>query len=142
MKTSIHLKQRTARSGFTLMEMILVLAIIALLVGLGIFSTANIGLQAERQKAEADIQTMKMNLQRYKTMCKQFPSQSQGLDSLVSSPSPRPNGWMQFVDSKEALLDPWGNLYQYRNPGKTNRNSPDVFSSGPDGQVGSEDDVE
>ena len=142
MKTSFkHLRRHSAR-GFTLMEMILVLAIIALLVGLGINAAQNVGLQAEITTTKANLNTMRMNLQRYKSMAGTLPSQAQGLEALSTRPSgnPAPRAWLKFTD-ESALLDAWQSKFQYRNPGKRNKTSFDVFSFGPDQQEGTEDDI-
>ena len=146
MNTSLNLTSRQRRllrsSGFTLMEMILVLAIIGILVGLGIFAMRGVVGDAEIAKAGADSQTMKINLTRYKTMAGYLPTQAQGLEALVKKPSgnPAPRSWRQLMDAS-ALTDPWGHPYQYRNPGKRDTSSYDVYSMGPDGQDGTADDV-
>ena len=141
MNTSLRATRRTVR-GFTLMEMILVLAIISLLVGLGIYSLTNVGTSSEMVAANANVHTLDTNLIRYKTMAGALPSQAQGLKALTIRPSgdPAPNMWVQCVEPN-ALIDPWGKPYQYRNPGKRKTNGYDVYSLGPDGVDGTEDDI-
>ena len=75
--TNRRLRGQLAR-GFTLMEMILVLAIISVLVGLGVFAMTNVLGDAEAGKALADIRTMETNLIRFKTMAGRYPTQSEG----------------------------------------------------------------
>ena len=135
-------RSRLQRSGFTLMEMILVLAIIGILVGLGIFAMKGVVGDAEIGKAMADIRTLETNIVRYRTMAGFVPSQSQGLEAMAKKPSgsPAPKSWRQLMDPS-ALTDPWGHPYQYRNPGKRNTAGYDVYSMGPDGQDGTADDV-
>ena len=145
MKTSLKLVRRSRRhlrQGFTLMEMILVLAIIGILVGLGIFAMKGVVGDAEIGRATADIRTLETNIVRYRTMAGFVPSQAQGLEALAKKPSgnPAPRSWRQLMDAS-ALLDPWGHPYQYRNPGKKNQGGYDVYSMGPDGQDGTADDV-
>lgn len=145
MKTSLKFssrRRRLLRSGFTLMEMILVLAIIGILVGLGIFAMKGVVGDAEIGKAMADIRTLQTNIVRYRTMAGFVPSQSQGLEALAKKPSgnPAPRSWRQLMDPS-ALTDPWGHPYQYRNPGKKETGGYDVYSMGPDGQDGTQDDV-
>lgn len=133
---------RSQGSGFTLMEMMLVLFIIALLLGGGVYLMQNVGQDAEIAKAEADIKTWETNLIRYKTKALFLPTQQQGLEAMVTEPTsePRPKRWSQLA-KPEALMDPWGNHYQYRNPGKHNPQGYDVFSYGPDKLEGTRDDI-
>lgn len=128
--------------GYTLMEMILVLFIISLLLGGGVFLMQGVGQDAEVMKARADIKTWETNLIRYKTKALMLPTQSQGLEAMVKEPTsePKPKMWTP-MSKPEALMDPWGHKYQYRNPGKSNPQSYDVFSLGPDGQEGTADDI-
>ena len=145
MKTSFNhtsRSRRLLRRGFTLMEMILVLAIIGILVGLGIVAMKGVVGDAEIGKAMADIRTMQTNIVRYRTMAGFIPSQAQGLEALAKKPSgnPAPRSWRQLMDPS-ALLDPWGHPYQYRNPGKKEVGGYDIYSMGPDGQDGTADDV-
>ena len=144
MNTSFNITARRRhllRQGFTLMEMILVLAIIGILVGLGIFAMKGVVGDAEIGKATADIRTMETNIVRYRTMAGFVPTQQQGLEALSKKPSgnPPPRSWRQLMDPS-ALLDPWGHPYQYRNPGKKNPSGYDIYSMGPDGQDGTADD--
>jgi len=128
--------------GFTLMEMMLVLFIIALILGGGVYLMKNVGQDAEISKAKADTSAWETNLIRFKTRNLFLPTQQQGLEALVTQPNsdPKPKIWVQLA-KPEALNDPWGHKYQYRNPGKHNPSSYDVFSLGPDGIEGTNDDV-
>lgn len=124
------------------MEMILVLAIIGILVGMGIFTMKGVVRDAEIGKAVADIRTLQTNIVRYRTMAGFVPSQSQGLEAMVKKPSgnPAPRSWRPLMEDS-SLLDPWGHPFQYRNPGKKDPTGYDVYSMGPDGQDGNQDDV-
>lgn len=128
--------------AFTLMEMILVLAIIGVLVGLGIFAMKNVLVDSYMGRARADLATLRTNLVRYKTVTGFLPGQDQGLEALAKKPSgnPVPKTWYKFCH-ESALLDPWGKPFQYRNPGKRSEDGYDVFSLGKDGVEGTEDDV-
>jgi len=129
-------------SGFTLMEMMLVLFIIALIVGGGVMLMKNVGTDAEISKAQSDIRMWETNLIRYKTKAMMLPTQQQGLEAMVTFPTlePKPKSWIEMA-KPEALMDPWSRKYQYRNPGKRNTSSYDIFSMGPDGVEGSPDDI-
>lgn len=129
------------RRGFTLMEMILVILIITLLIGMGVYSLVGVLGDAESVSAKADIKNLETNLIRYRTVCDMFPTNEQGLQALVTQPAanPVPKSWKQLLKSS-AIQDPWGAPYQYRNPGVRNQGSYDVFSLGADG-VESDDDI-
>lgn len=129
--------------AFTLMEMLLVLGIIALLVGMGTYMMVNVLGDAEEGKVKGDIQTLSASLIRYKTKGGLYPTTEQGLEALVNKPSdgPQPRSYTKLLSSEQALIDPWGFKYQYRRPGKRNPDTYDIFSIGPDGKEGTEDDI-
>ncbi|MCB1061335.1 MAG: type II secretion system major pseudopilin GspG [Verrucomicrobiae bacterium] len=141
MKTNQKTRSAQAR-GYTLMEMLLVLGIIGLLLGLGVYSMVGVLGDADDSKVRADIQNFHANLIRYKTKAGIYPTTEQGLEALVKRPSsgPAPRAWKQFL-KESALVDPWSKPYQYRYPGKHNPDSYDIFSFGMDGQEGTEDDI-
>ncbi len=128
--------------GFTLMEMLLVLGIIALLVGMGTYMMVNVLGDAEEGKVKGDIQTLNASLIRYKTRGGIYPTTEQGLKALVTKPSdgPQPRSYQTLI-REQALYDPWGNLYQYRRPGKRNPETYDIYSLGADGKEGTDDDI-
>jgi general secretion pathway protein G len=90
---------------------------------------------------EGQVRTLEAALSAYKSLNKNYPSQSQGRASLVTRPAidTQPQRWSQFV-KLEALVDPWDRKMQYRNPGVRNPNGYDVYSLGPDG-IESADDI-
>jgi len=137
---SSHVTRRVSR-GFTLVEMVLVLGIIALLVGAGIVSLVGVLDVGKENRVKADINTLSAALRAYETQNMFLPTTSQGLGALVERPSsnPAPQNWRPML--KKTLLDPWGNAYQYRRPGAKDKGGFDVFSNGPDGQAGSQDDI-
>lgn len=128
--------------GFTLVEMVLVMAIIAVLVGMGIYSLVGVVEGAEEGRVDTDLQALETTLIRYKTKAGTYPSESQGLQALVTKPDgePVPRRWAPFI-KEEGLLDPWRNRYAYRKPGEENPNSYDLYSLGPDGKDGTGDEI-
>jgi general secretion pathway protein G len=133
---------RYAARGFTLMEMILVLAIISVLVGLGVFAMRGVLEGAEDGKAAADVKTMETNLIRFKTMAGRYPSQGEGFEAFVKRPSGgQPLRMWRPIMEEKGLYDPWQEKYQYRYPGKRNPNGYDVFSMGPDRKPDTDDDI-
>lgn len=124
------------RKAFTLMEMMLVLAIIALLIAIGAVALQNVQGGAEITAAEAHMNTIKVAITQYKTLNRTLPGK---LEDLVNPPA---NARVKKPLLKESgITDPWGNRYQYRSPGKKSGQPYEVFSMGPDGKEGGDDDV-
>lgn len=136
----IHPTRSTSR-GFTLMEMMLVLLIIALIIGAVAVRFGSFETGAQITTTKGKISSLEAALLQYKTLNMFYPSQSQGLEALVTRPSgdPKPRVWNQWA-KPEGILDPWGRKMQYRYPGKNNTNGYDIFSFGPDGTE-SQDDI-
>lgn len=127
---------RGRSSAFTLFEMILVLAIIAILIGLGIYHLSGTEETANIVKAKADAKTLTTALTQYKVRHSRYPTESEGLKALVNGPDG------STLISQEALTDGWGTAYLYRNPARKKQGAAiEVFSAGPDRQPDSGDDV-
>jgi len=132
---------RTSRRGFTLMEMLIVLTIIALLMGLVIFKVSDLTSGAKPEKVHADLLTFKEMLASYQLDNGSLPTTEQGIKVLWSKPTvePVPARWRKQMD--EEVLDPWNHPYIFRNPGKHNPDGYDIFSTGEDGQPDTDDDI-
>jgi len=128
-------------AGFTLMEIMLVVLIIALLAAMLIGNSADFLGWGQDARVKGDISTMRTMLTMYRGGAGNYPSTSQGLKALVSRPDgePRPVTWRQVTD--KVPVDPWGHEYVYACPGQKNPNSFDLYSAGKDGQAGTQDDV-
>jgi general secretion pathway protein G len=133
---------RPSRRGFTLMEMIIVLTIIALLVALAMNTLTGVGDTAKEEAAAANVSAFKTALYSYQLESGSLPTTEQGLKALWSRPTvePIPDRWHAMF-TEEQGSDPWGHPYQYLNPGKHNPDSFDVFSMGPDGLPDTDDDI-
>lgn len=131
---------RLAARGFTLMEMMLVLLIIALIIGAVAVRFGNFESNAQITTTAGKVRSLEAALMQYKTLNMFYPSQSQGLEALVNKPSgdPQPKRWSQWI-KPDGIIDPWGRKMQYRYPGKNNTSSYDVFSYGPDGTESNDD---
>ena len=129
---------RFSRAAYTLFEIMLVLGIISVLVGSAIYMLAGNIDVAKEQRVGSDIEAIKMQLRTYEMLNYRMPTTEQGLKALVSQPTtePRPRRWKQLM--KEVPLDPWGNEYVYRNPGKGGGGF-DLYSLGPDGKESDDD---
>ncbi len=132
---------RRSASGFTLLEIMMVVAIIALLVATGIHEFGGSLDFANEVKIKGDIQAMSTQLKLYQAQNGFLPTTQQGLDALVSPPTsePRPTQWHSGCD--KLPLDPWNQKYFYVQPGKHNANSFDIYSSGKDRMPGTADDI-
>jgi len=141
MTTNFSYKGRRHRgAAFTLIEIVLVLAIIALLVGAGIFKLSNVIGSGQKRRVDADLSAFKIALNLYRTDAGSFPTNEQGLDALVNKPSTgAAKSWEPYMKGEQ--LDPWGLPYGYANPGKKNKNEPDIWSFGPDMTDGTDDDI-
>ncbi len=124
--------------GFTLIEMVLVLAIVAILVAAGITQLSGIGITAKYERAKADIQTLKAAVLAYEVANLTPPTTEQGLAALVDRPDPSPKRWRRLM--QQIPRDPWGNDYVYQRPGPRSETAFDLRCLGADG-VESEDDV-
>ncbi len=127
---------RTAQRGFTLIELMVVLVIIGLLAALIVPNVLDRADDARVTAARTDISNLMQSLKLYKLDNQRFPTGEQGLQALVAKPSagPIPNNWKPYLEKLPS--DPWGNPYQYVNPGV--KGQVDVFSFGADGQSGGE----
>jgi general secretion pathway protein G len=128
--------------AFTLLEILVVLAIMGLLVGLAIASLGQAHRNAEKAAARLMVESsLKTALQLYRISVYDFPSTSEGLEALVARPSLQSTRWSgPYIDGK-VPVDPWGEPYQYVFPGQHNKDSYDLWSKGPDKQSGTADDI-
>jgi general secretion pathway protein G len=134
------MKRLPQSAGFTLLEIMLVVTIIALLLGTAIYKLSGNVEYAKDTRVEADIQGISTQLKLYESMNGFMPTTEQGLQALVVQPDsdPKPTRWYQLY--KEMPKDPWQVPYIYRNPGVKNPNGYDLFSAGPDRKADTADD--
>ena len=127
---------REKQQGFTLLEIMLVVTIIALLLGTAIYKLGGNVEYSRHVRVAADIQGINTQLKLYESMNGFFPTTDQGLQALVTQPDtdPRPTRWYQLY--REMPKDPWQNNYIYICPGVKNPNSYDLYSAGPSRKPG------
>ena len=134
------MRKHNDRSGFTLLEIMIVVSIIVILLGLAISRMHNPTGFAKGVAVQADIQSIGTTLMQYEAMNGFYPTTEQGLQALVSQPEsePHPQRWHQFYD--KLPTDPWGTPYVYRCPGIKHPDKYDLYSAGPDRQPDTADD--
>ncbi|WP_310625891.1 type II secretion system major pseudopilin GspG [Limnohabitans sp.] len=122
--------------GFTLIELMVVLAIIGVLAALVVPNVLNRADDARVTAAKTDLGNLMQALKLYRLDNQNYPTAEQGLSALVAKPTagPLPLNWKTYVD--KLPNDPWGRPYQYMNPGL--KGEVDVLSLGADGQPGGE----
>jgi general secretion pathway protein G len=124
------------RAGFTLIELMVVLVIIGVLAALIVPNVMDRADDARATAAKTDVNNLAQALKLYKLDNQRYPTAAQGLPALLIRPTvgPIPANWKPYVE--KLPNDPWGQPYQYLNPGI--RGEIDVFSFGADGQAGGE----
>jgi general secretion pathway protein G len=125
----------THQNGFTLMELLVVLAILGLLMSLvGPRVLSQLG-GAKTKTTAIQIKDLEQSLEMYKLDVGRFPTTEQGLDALVEKPS-GVVGWNGPYLKSDVPLDPWNREYHYKYPGE--RMELDIYSYGQDGSPGGE----
>lgn len=141
MKTK-HLPPSILVRGFTLLEIMVVLLIIGLLLAVVAGGLTGLQTSGEMTATDAKVSGMRSMLLAYKTQGGSYPTQGQGLMALHRKPSdPAPKRWVQSIANEKDLNDAWDRPLQYRYPGTHNPTSFDIWSIGPDGQDGTDDDI-
>jgi general secretion pathway protein G len=124
--------------GFSLMELLVALVILALIVGLVAPQVLGYLGKAKSQTAEVQIKNLQTSLSLYLVDMGSYPSASDGLDALVKSPAGSSKWRGPYVDGDKVPLDPWEHPYRYE-PSSTG-GKPRIFSLGADDAPGGEGD--
>ena len=130
------------RSGFTLMEILIVLAILAVIIGLVLPNLIGSQKEANKKAAKLAIRSVEQAVEMYATDHEgEFPAGGQGLDVLLQGAGD--SKWKgPYVKGNKVPADPWGNPIQYQYPGTHQTDgSPDIWSMGPDKQSNTADDI-
>lgn len=135
MARSAHAGSGSA-AGFTLIEILVVIVILGIIAALVVPKVLERPDEARVIAARSDIATIMQSLKLYRLDNQRYPTTEQGLGALVARPTqaPLPPNWKPNGYLERMPKDPWGQPYQYLNPGL--RGEIDVFSFGADGQPG------
>jgi general secretion pathway protein G len=133
---------RTASLGFTMMELLVVLAILGLLAGLAVNQVTKTLEMARIDTARIYVRdSIKIPLFTYQMSVHEYPSTADGLNALLTAPSGKGAAWRGPYIETGKLLDPWNEPYQYAYPAVKSKSPYDVWSKGPDKISGTEDDI-
>ncbi len=129
------------QAGFTLLEIMVVIVILGILASLVVPNLMGNKDKADRQKAVSDIVALESALDMYRLDNGRYPTTAQGLEALIARPAqpPVPRSYPEDGYVRRLPKDPWGNSYQLRQPGEHGK--VDIFSAGPDGEAGTDDDI-
>ena len=122
------IKQLASREGFSLIEIMIVVTIIATLIGLVSRTIFKKPHEARVQAAKVKIQQLALPLLDFSNQDGNYPGTEEGLESLVT----------EGLAKKKDIIDPWGNPYGYRYPGEFDGNDFEIWSYGADGAEGGE----
>ena len=143
-------RRRQSEAGFTLVEVLIVLAILAMLAGMILPRVLGSKKTADVNAVKAQIGGFQGALEQYALHMNDFPTTEQGLAALLEAPESGDEGeggsasnWNgPYLSKNEIPVDPWGNDYQYEYPAThSTGKDPEIWSFGPDGVDDTEDDI-
>jgi len=139
-------RRRDAACGFTLVELMVVVAIIAILAAAVVPSLVGRTEKAKRSRAMSDVSAFKTALLAFYLDCGRYPTTEEGLDALIRAPASIDSDKYQeggYLEYSQVPKDPWGNDYVYVSPGRESGKGYDLESYGRDGRDGgSKDDAD
>lgn len=134
MDTDRHRRER----GYTLMEILIVLALLALIAGFAVPNLMKVFGSAKSDAAAIQINNLGVVLDIYRLENGAYPTEEQGLKALVTAPASVTTWNGPYLDKESALTDPWNNPYRYKVPGARSKRGYDLFSYGADNAAGGE----
>ena len=139
MYRTLSRRRRQARQrGMTLLEIMIVIAILGLLASVIVVAVVNSLENAKIGTAKLKVNELEKALQLYSVQVGDLPSQNEGLRALLTPP----DGSRPFLKEKDVPKDPWGEAFLYYNPARSGGTQPyEIISKGPDRQEGTEDDI-
>jgi general secretion pathway protein G len=123
-------RSRRGEAGFTLLELLVVLAILGVLAAIVAPQVLRYLGTSRTQAAKVQIENISASLDHFQLDVGRYPTPEEGLDALVSQPPNAPNWNGPYLKKSSALMDPWGRKYLYVVPGK--HSEADVYTLGSD----------
>ena len=126
-----------------MLEVLLVLFILLTLASLAVFTIQSTQRRAQQDAATTFVHVLRGAVELYTLHVGRPPTTEQGLVALLEAPAdlPNPGAWAgPYLEVFVSFRDPWGNYYQYVSPGRAGRTF-DIWSFGPDGIDGTDDDI-
>ena len=144
MKKFANIRRSTRRSGFTLFEVLIVIVILGVLAALVIPQFSGAGEKAKIDLTKQLVKTgLATPLELYKTHCGAYPTTEQGLIVLYEMPNDDSlkGKWAGPYVKEARFVDAWDRQLNYRYPGQFNERNFEIWSSGPNGVEGDDDDI-
>jgi len=132
---------RREQNAFTLVELLLVLVILGTLAAIVLPKFSGVSQRGRVTAAATQISTFKTALDAFEVDMGYYPKGRNGLVDLIQQPRDGANWHGPYLQSDAVPKDPWGNDYLYECPGKHNPSFYDISSAGPDGRLGTDDDI-
>jgi general secretion pathway protein G len=135
-------RPRPGAAGFTLLELLVVLAILGLLIGLVAPQVVKYFGRAKTDVARVDINNLEQALDLFRLDVGRYPTQEEGLEALVARPAGVETWQGPYIKQSKVPTDPWGHPYHYRIPGQ--HGEYDLYSLGADdapGGTGEDQDI-
>jgi general secretion pathway protein G len=126
--------RRSNRRGYTILELLVVMGILAMLAGLAVPQAIRYFSRAKSETAQLQVINLVSAVEMYYLDMGKYPPQDMGLRALVEAPAGEAKWAGPYIKKADALMDPWGKAYIYRFPGQ--HGGFDIFSLGRDGQQG------
>ncbi|MCA9546094.1 MAG: type II secretion system major pseudopilin GspG [Myxococcales bacterium] len=126
---------RRGQRGMTLLEIMIVIAILGLLASVIVVAVMNQFDNAKVNTTRIQVKSIEQALHQYNVQVGEYPNQGEGLRALTTPP----DGLKPFL--KDVPKDAWGNEYMYFTPARKGAGPFEVVSKGPDGQEGTDDDI-
>ncbi|HUT11975.1 MAG TPA: type II secretion system major pseudopilin GspG [Thermoguttaceae bacterium] len=136
--------RRRRRGGFTLMEVLLVLVILVALASMAVLAYGPIQRKADAKNAKIQVATLTSAVDLWYQDFKSYPDPNEWTMLLTANDVPsgvNERNWNGPYLKTGVPPDPWGTPYLFKAPGNYNPRSFDIFSAGPDGTEGTEDDI-
>lgn len=128
-------RKRSRERGFTLLELLVVLAILGLLVGLVAPAALRQLGSAKEKIAHQSIERLATVLDMFKLDVGRYPSTEQGLQALITPPTGVGRWAGPYLKGEKLPEDPWGHPFVYRSPSQRPNHEFDLYSLGPNGQA-------